>query len=113
MTTDERIAHLEAQIDDLRAKLAKLHQQMSKAQIDQWQGRVEDLEVQLHLGAMETSDKVTALMGHLRSRWADARQQLEDRASTASSLADTVRAGLENAFAEVRKALLETKNRLS
>ncbi len=113
MTTDERIAHLEAQIDDLRAKLAKLHQQMSKAQIDQWQGRIEDLEVQLHLGAMETSDKVTALMGHLRSRWADARQQLEDRASTASSLADTVRTGLENAFAEVRKALLETKNRLS
>jgi chromosome segregation ATPase len=113
MTTDERIARLEAQIDDLRAKLAELHQQMTKAQIDQWQGRIEDLEVQLHLGAMETSDKLTALVGHLRSRWADARRQLEDRASTASSLADTVRTGLENAFAEVRKALLETKNKLS
>ena len=113
MTTDERIAHLEAQIDDLRAKLAELHQQMTKAQIDQWQGRIEDLELQMHLGAMETSDKLTALMGHLRSRWTDARQQFEDRASTASSIADTVRTGLENAFAEVRKALLETKNKLS
>jgi hypothetical protein len=41
------------------------------------------------------------------------RQQLDDRASTASSLADTVRTSLENAFAEVRKALLETKDKLS
>lgn len=40
------------------------------------------------------------------------RQQLEDRPSTASSLADTVRTGLEKAFADVRKALLETKNKL-
>jgi multidrug resistance efflux pump len=113
MTTDERIAHLETQIDDLGAKLAELHQQMTKAQIDQWLGRIEDLEVHMHVGAMETSDKLTALMGHLRSRWTDARQQLDDRASTASSLADTVRTSLENAFAEVRKALLETKDKLS
>jgi hypothetical protein len=84
-------------------------QDLTKAQIDQWQGRIEDLEV----GALETSHKLTALVGHLRSRWADARRQLEDRASTASSLADTVRTGLENAFAEVSKALLDTKNKLS
>ncbi len=112
MTTEDRVAQLEAQIDELRTKLAELHKQMTKAQIDQWQGRIEDLEVQMHLGAMETSDKLTALMGRLRTRWADARRQLEDRTSTASSVADTVRTGLENAFAEVRKALLETKNKL-
>jgi predicted nucleic acid-binding Zn-ribbon protein len=113
MTTEERIAQLEAQIDDLRAKLADLHKQMTKAQIDQWHGRIEDLEVQMHLGAMDTSDKLNKLMGHLRARWADARRQFEDKTSTASSLADTVRTGLENAFAEVRKALLETKNKRS
>ncbi len=112
MTTDERIAKLEAQIDDLRTKLAELHKKLNKAQLDQWQGRIDDLEVQMHLGAMETTDRLTALMGHLRSRWADARRQVEDRASTASSMADTVRTGLETAFAEVRKALLETKNKL-
>ena len=113
MTTEERIAQLEAQIDDLRAKQAELHKQMTKAQIDQWQGRIEDLEVQMHLGAMETSDKLAALMGRLRSNWADARKQFEERASTASGLADSVRTGLENAFAEVRKALLEAKDKLS
>jgi hypothetical protein len=113
MTNEERIAQLEAQIKDLHAKHAELHKQMAKAQIDQWQGRIEDLEVQVHLGAMETTDKLTALMGQLRERWANARRQFEDRTSTASSVADTVRSGVENAFKEVRKALLESKNKLT
>lgn len=113
MTTDERIAQLQAQIDDLHAKLADLHKQMTQAQLDQWQGRIEDLEVQMHLGAMETTDRLNTLMGHLRARWADARRQFEDRTSTASSMADTVRTGLENAFAELRKALLETRSKRS
>jgi predicted nucleic acid-binding Zn-ribbon protein len=113
MTTEKRIAELEAQIDKLSARQAELHKQLTKAQLDLWQGRIEDLEVQMHLGAMETTDKLTALMDQLRSRWADARRQFEDAASTASSVADTVRTGLENALNEVRKALLESKNKLT
>jgi predicted nucleic acid-binding Zn-ribbon protein len=113
MTSEARIAKLEAQIDDLSKKQADLNKQLTKAQLDQWRGRIEDLEVQLHLGAMESSDRLNALMAGLRSRWADARKQFEDRASTATSVADTVRTGLENAFAELRKALLETKSKLS
>src|SRR5260370_8080114 len=105
MTTDERMAQLEAQIDDLRAKLADLHQQMAKAQIDQWHGRIEDLEVQMHLGAMESSDRLNALMGHLRTRWSDARRQVEDRTSPASRPPDTIRPGLHNAFTAHRHAL--------
>ena len=113
MTSEARIAKLEAQIDELSKKQADLNKQLTKAQLDQWRGRIEDLEVQLHLGAMESSDRLNALMAGLRSRWADARKQFEDRASTATSVADTVRTGLENAFAELRKALLETKSKLS
>jgi len=113
MTTEERIAKLEAQIGKLQTKQAELHKQLARAQLDQWQGRIEDLEVQMHLGAMETNDKLTALMDQLRSRWADARRQFEDAASTASSVADTVRAGLENAFKDVRKALLDSRKKLA
>ena len=113
MTNEERIAKLEAQIDDLRAKLTDLNKQMTKAQIDQWHGRIEDLEVQMHLGAMESSDRINTLMTRLRTKWADARKQVEDKTSTATSVADTVRTGLENAFAELRKALLESKSKLS
>jgi len=67
----------------------------------------------MHLGAMETSDKLAALMDQLRGRWADARRQLEDATSTASSMADTVRTGLETAFKDVRKALLESRRKLT
>jgi gas vesicle protein len=113
MTNEERIAKLEAQIEKLHARQGELHKQLTKAQIDQWQGRIEDLEVQMHLGAADTSDKLTALMDQLRGKWADAQRQFEDATSTASSVADTVRGGLENAFKEVRKALIESKNKLA
>jgi hypothetical protein len=52
-------------------------------------------------------------MDQLRNRWTDARRQFENATSTASSVTDTMRAGLENAFKEVRKALLESKNKLT
>jgi gas vesicle protein len=113
MTTEEHVAQLEGQIEKLNAKQAELRKQLTKAQIDQWQGRIEDLELQIHLGATEASDKLTALMDQLRGKWTDARLQFEDATSTASSVADTVRAGLENAVQEVRKALLESKAKLT
>jgi predicted nuclease with TOPRIM domain len=113
MTNEERIAELEAQIEELHAKQADLHKQLTQTQIDQWQGRIEDLEVQMHLGSMEANAKLTALMDQLRTKWSDTRRQLEDATSTASSVADTVRAGFENAYTEIRKALLEGKSQLS
>ncbi len=113
MTTEERIAKLESRLGKLQAKQADLQKQLAKAQLDQWQGRIEDLEIQLHLGAMDASDKLTALMDQLRDRWADGRRQFENSIATASSVADTVRNGLENAFSDLRKALLESKNKLA
>jgi predicted nucleic acid-binding Zn-ribbon protein len=113
MTSEDRITGLEAQIRKLHAEQADLRKQLGKAQLDQWRGRVEDLEVQMHLGAMEASDQLTTLMRQLRDKLADARRQLEGNVSTASGVADTVRTGLENAFDELRKALLEAKNKLA
>jgi ribosomal protein L29 len=113
MTTEDRIAKLEAQIGELQAQQTDLRKQLARAQLDQWQGRIEDLEVQVHLGAMEASDKLTALMDQLRAKWTDARRQIEESITTASSVADTVRTGLEKAFDDLRKALLESRNKLS
>ena len=113
MTTEEHLAQLQAQIDELHAKQAELHKEFAKAQIDQWQGRIEDLELQMHLGATEANDKLATVMDQLRSKWADARRQFEDATSTASSVADTVRTGLENAVADVRKAMLESKDKIA
>ena len=113
MTTEDRIAQLEDQIHKLQGQQADLRKQLAKAQLDQWQGRIEDLEVQMHLGAVEASDKAKAQLHKLRDRWADARRQFEDSIKTASSVADTVRTGLEKAVDDLRQALLESKNKLS
>jgi len=112
MSTEDRVAKLESQIDKLRAQQADLRKQLAKAQFDQWQGRIEDLEVQMHLGGMEASDKLTALMDRLRDRWSDARRQFESSITTAASVADTVRTGLEKAVEDLRKALLESKSKM-
>jgi hypothetical protein len=54
-----------------------------------------------------------AQMKKLRHKWADARRQFEDSIKTASSAADTVRTGLGNALDDLRKALLESKSKLT
>ena len=113
MSTEDRIAKLEGQLDKLRAQQAGLRKQLAKAQLDLWQGRIEDLEVQIHLGGMEASDKLTMLMDSLHARWADARRQFETSITTATSVADTVRSGLEKAVQDLRKALLESRSKLA
>jgi gas vesicle protein len=113
MTTEDRVAKLEGQIDKLQKQQADLRKQLAKAQLDQWQGRIEDLEVQMHLGGMEASDKLTTLMDRLRDRWADSRRQFEASITTAAGVADTVRTGLEKAVEDLRKALLESKSKLA
>ncbi len=112
MSTNDDIAKLQAQIDGLHAQQVDLRKQLAKAQLDQWQARFEDLEVQMHLGAKEATDKVMALMDQLRAEWADARRQFEESIANASSVADTVRTGMERAYHDLRAALLESKDKL-
>lgn len=112
MSTEERIARLEGQIEELRTRQSELHHQLAQAQLDQWQGRVEDLEVQLHLASMDANDRATALMQQVRARWAEGRRQLDDATTTVSSIGGTLRDGLEKAVRDLRQAILESKNKL-
>ena len=113
MTSDERIKQLEARIDVLQEKQADLRKELAQAQRDQWQGRVDDFEVQMHLGAMEANDKAAALMDQLRARWSDARGQFDDAIATASSVGESLRAGLEKAARDLRQALLESHRKIT
>jgi chromosome segregation ATPase len=113
MMAEDRIPELETQIRKLQGQQAELRKQLIKARIEYWQGRIDDLEVQMHTGAVETSEKLTAKMDQLRHTWADTKKQWEATISTATSAADTVRTGLESAYRELRQALLEAKNKLA
>lgn len=109
MTTEERIARLEAQLERLETREAELRAQLMRAQLDQWYARIEDLEVQAHLGAMETNDRVLALVGQLRSRWDEAKSQLDGATASAADLVDSMRNGIESLLKDARRVLMDAK----
>lgn len=109
MTDNDRIAKLEKQIARLESKQSELYDQLAEARLDQWRGRLEDLEVQVRLGAMDTNDRVNALVQKGRERWDDAKAQLTNATAAAGDVAETVRDGLESALDDIRKAILDAK----
>ncbi|HTO00444.1 MAG TPA: hypothetical protein VL068_07200 [Microthrixaceae bacterium] len=114
VTTEEsdRIDGLEAQITDLEVQLAEVRRQLSEAELDQWRGRIDDLEVQIHLGSLDARDQLMPLVEDLRNTWLDAREKVTKSASTASDAAETLRAGLEQAMGEIRTAVLQARESL-
>ena len=109
MADNDRIAKLEKQMDRLEAKQNELYEQLAEARLDQWKGRLEDLEVQIRLGAMDTNDRVEALAQKARDRWTDAKSQLTGAKATAVDVVETVRSGLESALADLRKAVVDAR----
>jgi chaperonin cofactor prefoldin len=104
---DEKVSALEARIDDLESQLEKLREQLVRAQLDQWAGRIEDLEVQLHLGTLELRDRLTPVVDELRNAWNATRTQVTSTSSSAGEALDTVRSGLEKAMADIRQAVTD------
>lgn len=113
MTNEERIAQLEAQLEEVSTKQHDLSLLLAQAERDQWQGRIEDLEVQLHLGAMEGNDRARELMDRLSSRWSEARGHFDVAATTAVDVGATLRGGLQSAVRDVRQALLESRSKIT
>lgn len=107
MTTEAEIARLENRILELETQQQALRQQLAQAQIDQWEGRIDDLEVQLHLGELELSDRLAPLVETLRNRWLDAKEQVGLTSSTATDVVETLRSGLEQAMDDIRTAVLD------
>ena len=105
----ERISGLEQQISDLEAQLTEVRQQLSEAGLEQWGARIDDLEVHVHLGSLETRDLLAPLVEDLRNAWLDAREQTAKSASTASDAAGALRNGLDRAMDEIRTAVLQAK----
>ncbi len=112
MPKEEHDGSLEDRIDDLEKQLKKLRKQLAQSELDQWRGRIEDLEVQLDLGSKEARDRLSPFVEQLRNAWLDARRQADSATSTASDVADKVRAGLDQAMDEIRSAVTAAKDRL-
>ena len=106
MTDDARINELEGHIDELKTQIHDLQSQLAELELDQWKGRIDDLEVQLHLGAMAGRDRLAPLVETLRNSYLDARENLTDTASAAGDVTGRIRKGLEQAMGDIRRAVL-------
>src|SRR5690242_14843493 len=109
MTTDDQIAAMKTRIEELEDQVGDLREQVLRAQIEQWQGRIDDLEVQVHLGSMEVDERVAPLLQGLRDRWLDAQEKLAGAPGTAGDVLDALRGGLDQAMADIRDAVLQAK----
>lgn len=99
----ERVEEVEVQILALRVELARLR-------LEQWAGRVDDLELQAHLGRMEAGDRVAALLADLGHRIARGRAQGEVRGEAAVEALEVITAGVERAFADLRDAVVQARH---
>jgi DNA repair exonuclease SbcCD ATPase subunit len=113
MTNDERIKNLEQRLEKLEAAHDLVTRQLVEARVDQWQGRIDDLKLQVHLGTVEATDRIAALTAELDKRWSRARQQLAIAGATTSEVTETIRSGLESAYKDVRDALVESRKQLT
>jgi len=106
-TNDDRIAGLEARITELQTQLSETRKQLTDAQLDQWKGRIDELEVQMHLGRLDAEEQMEPVVEQLRNWWLDAREQVTTAGSAASSAAgdvfDSLRSGVEQAMEQLRK----------
>jgi hypothetical protein len=110
MTENTKTADLEARINDLEDQLEVLHEQLRQAELEVWQGRVDDLEVQVHLASLDVQDQLDPLLETLRNRWLDAREQAERAGSTAGDTLDVLRRGMEQAVRDVRQAIIDARS---
>jgi chromosome segregation ATPase len=109
MTTDDQIAAMKSRIEELEDQVGDLREQVLRAQIEQWQGRIDDLEVQVHLGSMEVDERVAPLVQGLRDRWLDAQEKLTNAPETTGDVLNALRDGLEKAMGDIRDAVLDVK----
>ena len=113
MGTEQQVTSLEARIGQLEAELEDVRTQLHRAELEQWEGRIDDLEVQIHLGSMDINDRLDPLVELLRNRWLDARAQIESSTEGAGDAADALWTGLTQAMKDVRKAILEAQHSIS
>lgn len=112
MTTDDNatVEQLKARIDQLEEEQDRLRQELSRAQLDEWQGRLDDVGLQLHLGAMELRDQLAPLVEKAQEQLAEARRKIDEGGSTAADAAAAIRSGFEEAWSDLRAAINDAKS---
>ena len=108
-TTEDQAATRE-RIDALQAEIVGLRMELARTRIEQWAGRLDDLELQFHLGRMEADERLSAALADVRHRIATARARAESRGEAAEEAVEAVTSGVEHAFDDLRQAMVRARD---
>lgn len=109
MTTERDERTLPERIEELEAEILALRTELARARLEQWTGRLEDLELQYHLGRMEADERLGVLLADVRHRIALARSRAESRGEAAAGAVEAITTGIERAFADLRDAMVQAR----
>ncbi len=109
----DRVSSLEHQVQELRDEIARLNKELVEAQLDEWKSRIDELELQAHLGSMNVADQVGPLLETVRNRWLDAQEQLGKAGSSASDVISSLRSGLGQAVDDLRSSIRDARAAIS
>lgn len=97
-------------IDELQAEVIGLRVELARARVEQWTGRLDDFELQYHLGRMEADERLAAALADVRHRVAKARTRAESRGEAAEEAVEALTSGIEHAFADLRQAMVRARD---
>jgi hypothetical protein len=109
MDQQTHIDELKARIETLEDEQRSLREDLSRAQLDEWEGRLDDVGLQVHLGTMELRDLLDPIIDRARGQIDEARAKIDDGSSTASDAAAAIRSGFEQAWDVLRDAIGDVK----
>ena len=101
-----RVHALELQLDELRRRLAE-------SELDDWKARIDQLEVQAHLGEMEAEQQLEPLIEQMRNRLLDARAQFDKAGTVAGDALGTLTDGVRSAAKDLGDALSAAAKRVT
>ncbi|MEJ5255941.1 MAG: hypothetical protein WHS89_11365 [Acidimicrobiales bacterium] len=111
MTETSDTRSLEARVHELEEQVRRLNEEVLQGQLEEWKARIDQLEVQMHLGTMEARDEVEPLIEQLRNKWLDAREQLDKAQTAAGEALASVRDGVKRALRDLGDALDDAAKR--
>jgi hypothetical protein len=104
---------VEARLSALEEQLASLRSELAEGQLEEWKTRIDQLEVQAHLGQMEARDEVEPFLDLMRNRWLEARSQMDRMGGAAGDAVSSLSDGVKGAFEDLRQALSDAADRLT
>ncbi|NIO33174.1 MAG: hypothetical protein GTN75_15465 [Gemmatimonadetes bacterium] len=87
--------------------------EMLKLQLDEWNDRIDTLQVLTKLARQEVQTEVNERMDHLRAKRDELQSKLKDLEETGQEVGTAVKQGIEKVHADLRETFDEVKSSLT